>query len=400
MTSKSPCQESFGRVVDQNQNSNRLADLIVGNEEWLMNQILSYAKDRGYTKYTSTLKEAWRLSISGLSESFLDVLNTGISNLELGPDEDYTQDPAASFGILEAKRHRERGVDLGMFLGLMKYYRQSYQDLVRHAGFEKTFEERCRLMVERFFDRVELGFCIEWTALSENEKTKELQSKNRYMTNEKNKYLTIFESIQDPVILLDGNNQVDSVNHAWAKTFQGSSVPGARYYGPDPVREHIPWFAEELITTIKNHQTERSFEKMVETHKGNRHFQIKIKPMLDVSEKYRGTVVILNDITEQKKVEEAQREQERLKGVLEMSGAVCHEVNQPLMAILGYSELVKMSIAEDDPLSEKITKIIQQIDRLSIITQKLQSITRYETKKYLDSNIIDIDRSAPPATLY
>jgi hypothetical protein len=31
-----------------------------------MARVLSYAKEFGYTKYTSTLQEAWRLSISGL----------------------------------------------------------------------------------------------------------------------------------------------------------------------------------------------------------------------------------------------------------------------------------------------------------------------------------------------
>ena len=39
----------------------------------------------------------------------------------------------AAFGILEARRHRSRGVTLIMFLGLMKYYRQSYIDLIMQA---------------------------------------------------------------------------------------------------------------------------------------------------------------------------------------------------------------------------------------------------------------------------
>jgi|GEM_PF-4882320 len=95
------------------------------HEDWLMARILGYAKKRDYTKYTSTLKEAWRLSISGLSSSLVGAVQTMTLDLELGPDQEYTGDPATQFGIMEAMKHRERGVRLDMFLGLMKYYHQA-----------------------------------------------------------------------------------------------------------------------------------------------------------------------------------------------------------------------------------------------------------------------------------
>ena len=84
---------------------------------------------------------------------------------------------------------------------------------------------------------------------------------------------------------------------------------------------------------------------------------------------------------------------EKLQGAIEMAGAVCHEMNQPLMAISGYSTLVSMSIAENDPLKDKIFKIMEQVDRLGQITQKLMRISRYETKDYLEGKIIDIDKA-------
>ena len=84
---------------------------------------------------------------------------------------------------------------------------------------------------------------------------------------------------------------------------------------------------------------------------------------------------------------------EKLQGAIEMAGAVCHELNQPLMAISGYSKLVSMSITENDPLNHKIDKIMEQIDRLGEITQKLMRIRRYETKDYLQGKIIDLDKA-------
>lgn len=51
----------------------KLINVLSTSEEALMENILFYAKERGYAKYTSTLKEAWRLSIVGLSASIIKV---------------------------------------------------------------------------------------------------------------------------------------------------------------------------------------------------------------------------------------------------------------------------------------------------------------------------------------
>lgn len=105
-------------------------ELIQSNQTFLIRRTLEYAKMHNYTKYTSTLEEAWRTSINGLSEALISVLKSCESIPELNVDEDYANDPVGSFGILEAQLHRKRGVTLEMFLGLMKYYRQSYLDLI------------------------------------------------------------------------------------------------------------------------------------------------------------------------------------------------------------------------------------------------------------------------------
>ena len=52
----------------------RLSDLLIESESWLVERILHYAKQQGYSKYTSTLAEAWRASIVGLSEGLVAAL--------------------------------------------------------------------------------------------------------------------------------------------------------------------------------------------------------------------------------------------------------------------------------------------------------------------------------------
>lgn len=111
-----------------------------------------------------------------------------------------------------------------------------------------------------------------------------------------------------------------------------------------------------------------------------------------------GTILYSNsvwrDITERKQAEKALGESERMQGVLEMAGAVCHELNQPIMAISGFTELILMKISKEDPLFEKVTKIAKQSERLGKITLKLMNITKYSTKDYPEGQIIDIDKSS------
>ena len=87
-------------------------------------------------------------------------------------------------------------------------------------------------------------------------------------------------------------------------------------------------------------------------------------------------------------------EMEKLNGVIEMAGAVCHEMNQPMQVISGLSEIVLLDIPKDNPLYPNIQRINKQIDRMGRITGKLMNITRYETKDYLKGKIVDIDKAA------
>jgi PAS domain S-box-containing protein len=99
------------------------------------------------------------------------------------------------------------------------------------------------------------------------------------------------------------------------------------------------------------------------------------------------------DITERKQAEEELRQQEKFEGVIEMAGGVCHELNQPMQIISGYSEIIMMGLEDDNPLYENIKSIKLQINRMRDITIKLMAITRYETTDYLKAKIIDIDKA-------
>jgi DNA-binding response OmpR family regulator len=89
-------------------------------------------------------------------------------------------------------------------------------------------------------------------------------------------------------------------------------------------------------------------------------------------------------------------EKEKLQVIFEMTGAICHELTQPMQAISGNSELMLMNIQKDNPLYRNVKTIKDQIDRMGDITRKLKRVTRYKTKDYINSKIIDLDGAATP----
>ena len=95
------------------------------------------------------------------------------------------------------------------------------------------------------------------------------------------------------------------------------------------------------------------------------------------------------------KLQNKLREREKLQGVLEMAGAVCHELNQPLQTVLGSSELLLMTMDTEDPKYERMQTIKMGIEKIGELTNKIMNITRYQTKPYLNAGeIIDIEEAS------
>lgn len=86
--------------------------------------------------------------------------------------------------------------------------------------------------------------------------------------------------------------------------------------------------------------------------------------------------------------------EKRLKELLHQAGVLCHDLNQPLQSISGYSDLLIMDLDETNPFYERMHKIRLQVDKMAQISKKLMNVTRYETQGYLEGKIIDIDKAS------
>ena len=89
------------------------------------------------------------------------------------------------------------------------------------------------------------------------------------------------------------------------------------------------------------------------------------------------------------------REKEKLQGAMEMAGAVCHELNQPLQVVLGFTELLLMHTNPADPRYANVDSLKAGVERIGELTNKIMRLTTYRSKSYLGrTNIVDLDLSS------
>ena len=263
-----------------------------------MERILHYARRQDYTRYTSTLAEAWRASIQGLTESVRKATEAFDAPPEFEPDKRYMEDPVSAFGVLEARRHRTRGITLAMFLGLFKYYRQAYLDCLDELPDARHDLPLLRRYIRRVFDLVEISYCQEWASVEGGEQLAELQSANRQATNEKTRYLSLFESLPDPVLLLDSELRVDNANHA-AQQLLGlpRGTEGEAYYGQRPTLDQVPVLREAVASFSSAGAAERTTHLELLRAEEARHYTVKLTRMKDFSDAFSGVVVHMSDVT-------------------------------------------------------------------------------------------------------
>jgi nitrogen fixation/metabolism regulation signal transduction histidine kinase len=188
-------------------------------------------------------------------------------------------------------------------------------------------------------------------------------------------------------------NQLQLIGHVGGEAFgciHHDDAPEGCGFGPECLRCKL---RTTILTTLEQKEPQHMVETvmMFKTH-GERHLRISTLPMILSGDEV--VLLAIEDITEVKKREQTAMEKEKFSAVIQTAGAVCHEMNQPLMVIMGFAELLLEDLQEDDIQKENVKEIKKQVERLASITKNLMGITRYKTKGYLSAEIIDIDAAA------
>jgi len=111
-------------------------------------------------------------------------------------------------------------------------------------------------------------------------------------------------------------------------------------------------------------------------------------------EYWEGTV---EDITSQRRADEAERRAETLRAVAQLANAAAHEINNPLAVIVGRLELLRRDLNTDQ--RGRLAPIVEASKQIAKIITHMGRLTRLETLDDLPASpMLDLRRSAEQLT--
>lgn len=221
--------------------------------------------------------------------------------------------------------------------------------------------------------------------------TERLQAQKELAENEK-RYRMLFELSPTGLILEDMDGKIIDVNPAFCRSigYSRSELIGKNVdilVHPDAL-DHVA----DNINQLKKGKILKHHEKSLRKD-GSICYMDLHETKITLADNREGILCLAQDVTEIVNAEEDRFQKERLEGVLELAGAVCHELNQPMTVVSVNSEIITEDL-DRSKIIEKVELIKAEIRKMSKITRKLMHITRYETREYLNGRkILDIDKS-------
>jgi PAS domain S-box-containing protein len=117
----------------------------------------------------------------------------------------------------------------------------------------------------------------------------------------------------------------------------------------------------------------------VERPSGTRFCQVWASPLSDQDGGTRGVLVVCDDVTEAKRLEEEVRRKEKLAAVGEMAARAAHEIRNPLASLLGFTQLMGLycPVRERwEECSSYVERIRSEVERLDEIVHSMLFMSR------------------------
>jgi two-component system, sporulation sensor kinase E len=202
------------------------------------------------------------------------------------------------------------------------------------------------------------------------------------LAEEKGFFETVFNAIQEGIIVTDSNGRVTYLNNAACELFglDGADAIGKRL---DERVRGLDWNALSQTKGPSSRDLEIFYPQ-------NRFINFYVVPLMieprgsgdkiDISARQVGHAIILRDITESRRSAEQTLESERLNALTLLAAGVAHEIGNPLNSLHIHLQLMERNVRKlnngvKTELQESIEIARAEIARLdSIVTQFLRAI--------------------------
>ena len=225
---------------------------------------------------------------------------------------------------------------------------------------QRLTEGAMRVAEGDFSRRIEVTSRDEIGVLTDtfNDMARQLRDTLRQVENERNKLDTLFLHMTDGVVAFDRDGQVIHSNPA-AEGMLGRPI------GPDTTYKELfgdQYSLEEAMAAPDHLEGE--------VRVGDQVLDLLLAPF--DRERQGGVLVVLHDVTEERKNQEMQRE---------FVANVSHELRTPLTNIRSYAETLSNSAGDIPPAMEKkfLGVILNESDRMTHIVQDLLTLSRFDS---------------------
>ncbi len=198
------------------------------------------------------------------------------------------------------------------------------------------------------------------------------------LAREKGLMETIFQALEEGIIVLDSSAQISYANRA-AESMLGFRLEGA---AGDPISKYLKDIHWDLVLNLDEEEWSQLARREIEiTYPQHRFVEFYVVPLSAVDEKEEGAVVIFRDVTRERQSTAASIESERLQALSLLAAGVAHEIGNPLNSINIHLQLLEREIGylEDQQSRGELQELVEvsrkEVGRLdTIIRQFLKAL--------------------------
>jgi PAS domain S-box-containing protein len=186
----------------------------------------------------------------------------------------------------------------------------------------------------------------------------------------------ILNNTQSLILVADTAGRISYANRRWFDLgYAQSNLLGRPLHELVAPPRHAA-FIEAFRSVLQGQQVDNLDLQILQEDGHVGHFSVNLSPMRDEQGTVTSLVVVMTDITDSAVLQAKLLHAEKMAAVGQLVSGVAHEVNNPLTAILGFTDLLMESPDIPEAARRDLRVILQEAQRTKQIVQNLLSFAR------------------------